>query len=145
MYLRNSILISALISLATPALAQPMPGQRIPRSDPNGAYCREYQQTVIIGGKKRDSYGTACMQPDGDWKILPSDAQQYATEDTVIEYIEEPRYVSAPVYMVPPPMYYEPIPYYRSYPYGPRYGSRFSIEIGSDYHHRGHHHWRRHH
>ncbi|MDP6735033.1 MAG: RT0821/Lpp0805 family surface protein [Nitrospinaceae bacterium] len=32
-------------------------------------YCREYQQTVVIGGKEQQAYGTACKQPDGSWKI----------------------------------------------------------------------------
>jgi surface antigen len=36
----------------------------------SGQYCREYQQTVTIGGKKENSYGTACRQPDGSWKIV---------------------------------------------------------------------------
>jgi surface antigen len=35
----------------------------------NGQYCREYQQTVTIGGKAENSYGTACRQPDGSWKV----------------------------------------------------------------------------
>jgi surface antigen len=34
-----------------------------------GTYCREYQQTVTIGGKQEQSYGTACRQPDGSWKV----------------------------------------------------------------------------
>jgi len=33
-------------------------------------YCREYQQTVSIGGKRETAYGTACRQPDGDWQIV---------------------------------------------------------------------------
>jgi surface antigen len=33
-------------------------------------YCREYQQTVTISGKPEQSYGTACRQPDGTWKIV---------------------------------------------------------------------------
>ncbi len=32
-------------------------------------YCREYQQTIVIGGKEHQGYGTACRQPDGSWKI----------------------------------------------------------------------------
>ena len=32
-------------------------------------YCREYQQTIVIGGKEQKAYGTACRQPDGSWKI----------------------------------------------------------------------------
>ena len=35
----------------------------------NGTYCREYQQTVTVGGKTQQAYGTACRQPDGTWKI----------------------------------------------------------------------------
>ncbi|MBI5904059.1 MAG: glycine zipper 2TM domain-containing protein [Deltaproteobacteria bacterium] len=35
-----------------------------------GQYCREYQQTVLIGGEERQAYGTACRQPDGTWKIV---------------------------------------------------------------------------
>ncbi len=35
-----------------------------------GRYCREYQQTVIIGGEEQQAYGHACRQPDGTWKIV---------------------------------------------------------------------------
>ena len=35
-----------------------------------GAYCREYQQEVIVGGQREQSYGQACRQPDGSWKII---------------------------------------------------------------------------
>jgi surface antigen len=36
----------------------------------NGQYCREYEQSVTIGGKPQKSYGTACRQPDGSWQIV---------------------------------------------------------------------------
>ena len=36
---------------------------------PSGEYCREYQQTVTIGGETQQAYGTACRQPDGSWRI----------------------------------------------------------------------------
>lgn len=36
---------------------------------PDGEYCREYSQTISVGGKSEDAYGTACRQPDGSWKI----------------------------------------------------------------------------
>jgi surface antigen len=39
---------------------------------PSGEYCREYQQEIVIGGEKHQSYGTACRQPDGSWKIQNS-------------------------------------------------------------------------
>ena len=35
----------------------------------NGEYCREFQQTVVIGGEQKDAYGVACRQPDGSWEI----------------------------------------------------------------------------
>jgi surface antigen len=35
----------------------------------DGEPCREYLQTVRIGGDERTAYGTACRQPDGSWKI----------------------------------------------------------------------------
>jgi surface antigen len=35
-----------------------------------GQYCREYTQTVQIGGEEQQAYGTACRQPDGTWKII---------------------------------------------------------------------------
>lgn len=36
----------------------------------NGAPCREFSQTAIIGGKRQTVYGTACRQNDGSWKIM---------------------------------------------------------------------------
>jgi surface antigen len=35
-----------------------------------GQYCREYQQTVNIGGQQHQAYGKACRQPDGSWRIV---------------------------------------------------------------------------
>jgi surface antigen len=39
-------------------------------TDASGAYCREYQTSVIVGGKKQSAFGTACRQPDGSWKVI---------------------------------------------------------------------------
>lgn len=33
-------------------------------------YCREYQAKTLIGNRTQNSYGTACMQPDGSWEII---------------------------------------------------------------------------
>jgi surface antigen len=35
----------------------------------DGKYCREYQQSVTVGGKTEHAFGTACRQPDGTWKV----------------------------------------------------------------------------
>lgn len=38
--------------------------------DQSGEYCREFQQTVTIGGRPENAYGVACRQPDGSWRIV---------------------------------------------------------------------------
>jgi surface antigen len=41
------------------------------RTTENGnSVCREYQQTVTVGGQTQEGYGTACRQPDGTWRIV---------------------------------------------------------------------------
>lgn len=35
-----------------------------------GSYCREFQQTITVGGNTEQGYGTACRQPDGSWQIV---------------------------------------------------------------------------
>ena len=35
----------------------------------NNQPCREFTQTVFIGGQPQQAYGTACRQSDGSWKI----------------------------------------------------------------------------
>lgn len=35
-----------------------------------GEYCREFQQTISVGGQSQQGFGTACRQPDGTWKIV---------------------------------------------------------------------------
>lgn len=36
----------------------------------NGQVCREYTQTISVGGKRTEGYGTACRQSDGSWQIV---------------------------------------------------------------------------
>jgi len=36
----------------------------------NNEYCREFQQTVVIGGEEEQAHGTACRQSDGSWRIV---------------------------------------------------------------------------
>ena len=44
---------------AAPAAAAAPPGQQ----------CREYQSTAMINGQPQQTVGTACLQPDGTWRI----------------------------------------------------------------------------
>ncbi|MER2520738.1 MAG: glycine zipper 2TM domain-containing protein [Bdellovibrionales bacterium] len=50
-------------------VAPPAPPPAIYVDDTSGSYCREYSQQIRIGNQVQESYGTACMQPDGSWKI----------------------------------------------------------------------------
>lgn len=34
-------------------------------------HCREFTQTFRVDGQVRESYGTACLRPDGSWQIEP--------------------------------------------------------------------------
>jgi surface antigen len=36
----------------------------------DGAYCREYRASATVDGERKRTYGTACRQPDGSWKIV---------------------------------------------------------------------------
>lgn len=36
----------------------------------DGRPCREFRQEVTIGGNREQAFGTACLQPDGAWKVV---------------------------------------------------------------------------
>jgi hypothetical protein len=62
---------------APPAVVVPAPPGSVvakpsspPYAGPNGEACREYQSTAVIGGRQQLTYGTACLQPDGSWRIV---------------------------------------------------------------------------
>ena len=38
---------------------------------------REYQTTVMVGGRTVDAYGTACLQPDGSWRRSPARTESF--------------------------------------------------------------------
>ncbi len=36
----------------------------------SGGYCREYQTISTVNGRSQETYGTACRQDDGAWKMM---------------------------------------------------------------------------
>ena len=52
---------------AAPAPVYVAPPAAAPVTQP---YCREYTGTVTVNGQQISSYGTACLQEDGTWKIV---------------------------------------------------------------------------
>lgn len=51
-----------------PVYIQPQPAQ-LAAPQPE-RYCREYTREVTVAGKKQESFGQACMQPNGSWEIV---------------------------------------------------------------------------
>jgi len=50
--------------------APPSPPPMTYIDNDSGLYCREFSQTVRVGNKTNESYGTACLQPDGSWHVV---------------------------------------------------------------------------
>lgn len=105
-----------------------------------GAPCREFTQTIIIGDKEELGYGTACRQPDGHWKIVVDEEpvaplpQIKPAENRTIVYINE----------TPWPAYFHlsyGYPYGYWYPY--YYPSYFSFSFSKVYY--GGHYYKRSH
>ena len=40
------------------------------RHSSTGEYCREFQQTITVGGQTEQAVGTAGQNPDGTWRII---------------------------------------------------------------------------
>ena len=36
----------------------------------SGIHCRDFRQTVRLGGHRGEAFGTACRRPDGHWRII---------------------------------------------------------------------------
>lgn len=66
----NPIVYSAYVPnyVAPPAPSPPPPPIYI--DNRYGSYCREYSRIVQRGDQVQESYGTACLQPDGSWKVV---------------------------------------------------------------------------
>ena len=52
---------------APPAYSEPAPRYAPQLQREN---CREYQSTGVVNGAVAQTYGTACQQPDGTWRIV---------------------------------------------------------------------------
>jgi len=53
-----------------PVVYAPAPAPAAYAPAPAAQNCREYQTTIQVNGQPQQSYGTACQQPDGTWRIV---------------------------------------------------------------------------
>lgn len=92
----------------------------------DGRYCREFQQTVTIGGKIESAYGKACRQPDGSWQII-NNGQSYYQQPYQQPYNPPVQYrPRRPFFYQPrPPTYYQPPRRYYRQPTIPRYYNEY--------------------
>jgi P pilus assembly/Cpx signaling pathway, periplasmic inhibitor/zinc-resistance associated protein len=37
---------------------------------PRGRYCREFQMPGVVNGQRVQMHGTACLEPDGTWRVV---------------------------------------------------------------------------
>lgn len=113
-----------------------------------GEPCREFQQTIVIGGREEQGYGTACRQPDGSWQIVSG---QSAAPSTTVQqqstvYVREvpTRYYST--YYTPYATPYYPYGYYDPWGYAYPYWYPFNLSLSLGYfysdgkYYRGHSH-----
>jgi surface antigen len=78
---------AAVQRATTTALDSGAPGRPVPWRNPDtghtgtvtpqatyqtasGQTCREFQQTITVGGQTQQGYGKACRQADGSWQIV---------------------------------------------------------------------------
>lgn len=91
-----------LFSLAcTACVAQPLPPPAVvavpsPAAAPR---CREFDTVVTIAGRPQQAFGTACLQPDGSWKVVQSMPGQSQRSYVVLPQTYRPYY---PAYTVDP-------------------------------------------
>lgn len=113
-----------------------------------GVNCREYQQVIIIGGKKEQGYGTACRQPDGSWRIVDPDSLHQVSPEVSKEIVRTYRYYDPWAFAYP--YSYTYFPHHISFSFGfiHRDGHYFSGQRhyrGNQWHFREHRdHFRRH-
>jgi surface antigen len=96
--------------------------------DASGQTCREFQQTIMVGGQPQQAFGTACRQPDGSWRLQPAPAAAAPPGGQPLPAL---------AYGLPPPYYY----YY--YP-DPFFAPVFFGFGGCCFHHHFHDHFHHH-
>ncbi len=104
-------------------------------SNSQGQPCREFIQTIIIGGREEQGYGTACRQPDGDWQIVsPGQGATRPPPPTTV-YVHTP----ADRYYAYPAEVYSRFPIYLSFSHVYRHGTSYRGNYhmsGRDYRYR---------
>jgi hypothetical protein len=108
-------------SASTISAAGSLPYSTVTPVPPTATNCREFTVPIRIGKEEKQAVGRACEQPDGSWRIVPSEGQT----PVVIERTD----------------IYPAYPYYGPRWYGPPFGFGAFAIFGVRHHH--HHHGHR--
>lgn len=121
------------VPLPPPPATPPAPAGSVAEQPPE--YCREYTAPATVGGTTQQTVGTACLDPDGTWRIVDAqNAPSGNATEVVPPAAPPPAYPAYPYY---PAYGYSPYPYY---PYPAYWGPSTSVGIGFAFGSGGHHH-----
>lgn len=67
----GAVNVAAVTPAAPPVAASASPAAEKARAQPGD--CRPFTKDVDLGGQRQTLRGTACMQPDGSWRIIAAD------------------------------------------------------------------------
>jgi hypothetical protein len=77
--------------------------------------CQPYSGTSMIGGQPQQINGTACLQPDGTWRIVKTAGGEVLPAPIVVPAPQPVIVEQAPPVVYGPPVVYYGRPYYRHY------------------------------
>ena len=58
------------VVVVPPPVIVHQPPPAVVYAPPPQAYCREYTSSAMVNGRPVETWGTACLQPDGRWRIV---------------------------------------------------------------------------
>lgn len=73
----------------------PMPGVGVPFAPPavvEEPDCRDFSTPVVVNGRAERAHGTACLQPDGSWRIKQSIANAPPQIYVTVPHVYRPYY-----------------------------------------------------
>jgi len=74
-YYEPPVVYPGAVYVEPPAVTLVRPAARVrARTETGAGVCRqqrEYQTTLTVNGRQVDGFGTACLQPDGSWRLGP--------------------------------------------------------------------------
>lgn len=121
--------LAGMLGGCTAARPPPLVAAAAPAASP-APYCREYTVPGMVGGRPQETVGTACLDANGHWRIVPG-------EDTAGQQAGG---TAVPPMVAYPFPYASPYPVYSYlYPYPAWYWPRTSVGLGLGFRFGDHH------